>query len=139
MISDLRLPATRRAAIAAAAAGIVAVLMDIPRAGHHRPTDSATALSILLVFGTMVLAALALLTVTIYFFRPTSDRAYVYSWTAFWVLVGDLCLLYFGYWMDALKEDYFHYAFAPVLLVASALALLPAVIAQVSYGLRRRP
>ena len=139
MIADLRLPATRKASIAAGIAAVFAVVINFPRAGHHRPTGSASELSVLLVFVTLLLAALALFTVTIYFVRPTADRARVYSWTAFWVLMGNLCLLYFGYWAEALKADYFHYAFAPALLIGSGLALLPALIAQVSDGLRRRP
>ena len=90
-----------------------------------------------MIFGTLILAALALLAVIIQLVWPTRAGALVYSWIAFGVLLGDVSLLVLGYWMWGWDEAWAPDWLAPTLLVVSAIALVPALIAQVVHVVHR--
>jgi len=137
-MSELRLPVTVRAGIIAAAILLLALLINMPGPGGRRPTIGGGALEVVTVFVTLGAGALAPFLVVGYLVRPMPLLAVAYSWTAFGVLVGDVTLLVLGYQIRVAKYDYGHYALATTLLVVSAIALLPALIAQASHGLRRR-
>ena len=138
MMADLGIARTRRALITAAAVLVLVFLADIPRPGHRRPTGTGFALEVVMSFGTLVLVGLAVFTVIVYAVRPTEDRALVYSWLALGVLVGDISLLMLGYWTRSLDERWLHYELAPMLLVGTAIAIGPALLASALRAIRRR-
>jgi multisubunit Na+/H+ antiporter MnhC subunit len=139
VIADFRFPRGVKPLIWLGA-GVAAIwYITIPRLGHRRPSLSGLAFEIWITFAMLALSVVALLCAGVYLFRRVPFWSRLYSRLTLWIVGGNASLLVIGYFQTATKEpELGHYSLAPMVLVASGAALIPALVAEMAAPLRRR-
>lgn len=138
MTTDLRLPGAAKSATAAAVVLVSVFLFSRPPFADHRDSLGGVVAEVLLVFGIVGLSVVASLTAGAFLVLRSPGLATAYSWLALAVLVANASLAMGDYWTLAATQHGPPYTLAPVLPIVSAIAVLPATIAQVAHAFRRR-
>jgi hypothetical protein len=138
MISDLRFPRGLKPLIWLVTSVALIWYATIPRLGHRRPSMSGLAFEVLLTFAILALSAVALVSAVMHLSGGAPFWSRLYSRLTLWIVGGVAGLVVTGYFQLASQEaELGHYSLAPLVLLASGVAVVPVLIGEVA-GMRRR-